>query len=124
MNEKNKDGCAGTLRISRDVLSTIAKTAASEVEEVHGLAVLSGDNIKGLLVKPKPVDVTLNDELAVVELHLVLKQGVKIPAVSQKVQKAVKEAIQNMTAITVSGVNVVIEGIFYPGEAVATDAES
>lgn len=115
MNEKIKDGAVGTLRISKEVLATIAGTAASEVTGVHSIASAPVD-FKGMISKrqfPKSVSITLNDEFAEIELHLVLKHGVKIPVVSEKVQKAVKESIQNMTAITVSKVNIVIEGIAY-----------
>ena len=115
MNEKIKHGAVGTLRISKDVLITIAATAASEVPGVHSIASAPVD-IKGMLSKrqlPKSVSIVLDDELAEIDLHLILKHGVKIPTVSEKVQKAVKESIQSMTAITVSKVNVIIEGIAY-----------
>lgn len=104
----------GTLRISRDVIATIASVAASEVEGVHALATAPVD-FKGMISKrgmiPKPVSITLTDDIAVIELHLVLRQDARIPQVSERVQKAVKEAVQNMTSIAVSRVNIVISGI-------------
>ena len=123
MNQMN-DGRAdavGTLRISREVLSTIAATAASEVAGVHSLTAAPVD-LKGMFSKrqlPKSVAVTLRDDIAEVELHLILNGEVKIPIVSEKVQRAVKDAIQSMTRITVSKVHVVIEGINFSAAATA-----
>ena len=123
MNQMN-DGRAdavGTLRISREVLSTIAATAASEVAGVHSLTAAPVD-LKGMFSKrqlPKSVAVTLRDDIAEVELHLILNGEVKIPIVSETVQRAVKDAIQSMTRITVSKVHVVIEGINFSAAAAA-----
>lgn len=115
MNEKIHEGAVGTLRISKEVLSTIAATAASEVEGVERVATSPVD-FKGMLSRrsfPKAVSISLNDDMAEITLRLILKHGVKIPAVSERIQKAVKESIQSMTAITVSKVNIVVEGIAY-----------
>ena len=123
MNQMN-DGRAdavGTLRISREVLSTIAATAASEVAGVHSLTAAPVD-LKGMFSKrqlPKSVAVTLRDDIAEVALHMILNGEVKIPIVSEKVQRAVKDAIQSMTRITVSKVHVVIEGINFSAAAAA-----
>lgn len=120
MNDRRAD-TVGTLRISREVLSTIAATAASEVAGVHSLTAAPVD-LKGMFSKrqlPKLVAVTLRDDIAEVELHLILNGEVKIPIVSEKVQRAVKDAIQSMTRVTVSKVHVVIEGINFSAAAAA-----
>ena len=70
MNDRRAD-TVGTLRISREVLSTIAATAASEVAGVHSLTAAPVD-LKGMFSKrqlPKSVAVTLRDDIAEVELH-------------------------------------------------------
>ena len=51
--------------------------------------------------------------MAVISLHINVKSGVNIPSVSENVQRAVKEAVQNMTGIVVSRVNIVIAGIVF-----------
>ena len=120
MNDRRAD-TVGTLRISREVLSTIAATAASEVAGVHSLTAAPVD-LKGMFSKrqlPKSVAVTLRDDIAEVELHLILNGEVKIPIVSEKVQRAVKDAIQSKTRVTVSKVHVVIEGINFSAAAAA-----
>lgn len=115
---RNTDGAAGTLRISKDVLATIAKASAKEVNGVSCIAENSA-NIKDMISRgqfAKPVSVVLNDELAEVELHLILQKGCRIPVVSENVQNAVKESIQSMTGIAVSRVNVVIDGITFEAD--------
>lgn len=100
----------GTLRISQEVIATIASCAATEVAGVAGLAVHTA-NIKNLFTKNavnKSIVVTLSDDVAVIDIRLNLYSGTRIPSVSEEVQRAVKEAVQNMTGITVSKVNVYI----------------
>ena len=113
MIEKRKKHPVGTLKISKNVVTTIAHAAALEVDGVSRLSASQVD-IKGMIAKrqiPKPVSVTIVDGLVEIELHLFLKNDVKIPNVSESVQRSVKEAVQNMTDITVSNVNLIIEGI-------------
>ena len=47
----------------------------------------------------------MRDGTAELTLNLVVKFGAKIPAVAEKVQENVKSAVQNMTNVTVSRVN-------------------
>ena len=108
----------GTLRISRDVIATIAKSTAAEVEGIYGIAKLSSD-FKGMFNKGqsvKPVSGEINDEIAV---NVILAGGYKIPAVAEKVQKSIKESVQSMTGITVSKVNMVVAGVRFPEAAEA-----
>ncbi len=105
----------GNLRISREVIATIARYASLEIEGVDSLASFA-TNIKGWLLKKqsaRPVSIDLNDDVAVIYLHINVKSGVNIPKTSEKVQHAVKEAVQNMTGIVVSRVNIVIAGIVF-----------
>lgn len=106
----------GILRISQDVIATIACCAATEIAGVAGLATYS-TNIRNIFTKNavnKSVVVNLNDDVAVIDVHLNLFFGAKIPSVSEAVQRSVKEAVQNMTGITVSKVNVFIGDITFP----------
>lgn len=105
----------GSLRISRDVIATIASCAASEVEGVAGLSAVSA-GIRTLFAKDqvnRSVGVDLSDDVAVIEVNLALREGVRIPGVCQAVQKAVKEAVQNMTGMTVAKVNVRVGDIVF-----------
>ena len=122
-NQSATTDCAGKLKISEEVISTIAAQAALEVEGVSSCA--SGNtNIKNnflgnlahnfsKVINTKAVAVEMNDGIATIDISLVLKPGFKVREVVPKVQQGVKEAIQNMTGITVSKVNVVVESVFF-----------
>lgn len=54
---------------------------------------------------------TIARRKAAVEISVTLKYGYSIPEVSEKVQKKVSQAIENMTGLEVEKVNVRIAGI-------------
>lgn len=105
----------GNLKISQEVIATIAGVAAREIEGVAGMAQAPG-NFRKLIVKSpsaKSVNITMNDDIAVIDVYVTLRFGAKIPEVSQSIQTSVKEAVQTMTGIVVSRVNVNVAGISF-----------
>lgn len=92
----------------------IASLAATEVE---GVSAMSGNITNELMSKvgmkslTKGVKVEVLGSNALVDLSVTLEYGYNIPQTSQKVQEKVKIAIENMTGLTVSTVNVRIAGI-------------
>ena len=116
--QRNDNKPTGSLRISQDVIATIASYAATEIDGVASLAPLS-PNIAGWLIKKqtsRPIIVELNDDVAVIDVNIVLKFGAKIPEVSQAVQRSVKESVQNMTGITVTKVNINVSDISFDSD--------
>ena len=109
MDVANTNAVNGSLQISTDVIAKIARLAALEIEGVKEVSAPSG--VKGLLGKPKSVSIDLLEDVAEITLHLVIYYGGKLPAICEKVQENVKSAVQNMTSITVSRVNVVVVGV-------------
>ncbi len=108
----------GSLRISQEVVATIASYALKEIDGVAGLATFSS-NIKHLFTQKrvlKSIEVEITDDVAEISLNVNLKNGAKIPVVAEEIQTAVKEAVQNMTGITVAKVNVNIAGIVFEQE--------
>lgn len=103
----------GNLKISEDVVASIATIAAKEVEGVAELSTAPA-NLKGIF-KSKPVktcvEVDLNDGVAIIDIYLKIKYGAKVQPVSNEIQKKVKDSVQNMTGIAVSKVNIHISGI-------------
>ena len=100
----------GSLQISTEVIAKIARLAALEIDGIKEVSPAAA-GVKGLLAKPKSVVVDLNDDVAELTLQVVVMYGAKIPSVCEKVQENVKAAVQNMTSITVSRVNVVVAGV-------------
>ena len=114
MDLQNMDLQGGSLQISTDVIAKIARCAALEVEGVAEVSCgTQNKKLKDLLeasIQP-PVAVEMRDGTAELTLHLIMASGARIPAVAEKVQENVKSAVQNMTSVTVSRVNLVIAGL-------------
>ena len=114
MDLQNMDLQGGSLQISTEVTAKIARCAALEVEGVAEVSCgTQNKKLKDLLeasIQP-PVAVEMRDGTAELTLHLIMASGARIPAVAEKVQENVKSAVQNMTSVTVSRVNLVIAGL-------------
>ncbi len=109
----------GNLRISQEVLATIAKHVTCEVQGVAGMATAPAKlkSFKKLFSSfsspAKSVDVEISDDMATVDVYVTLKYGANIPTVSAAIQKNIKDSIQAMTSIVVSKVNVHVAGIAF-----------
>lgn len=114
MDLQNMDLQGGSLQISTEVIAKIARCAALEVEGVAEVSCgTQNKKLKDLLeasIQPL-VAVEMRDGTAELTLHLIMASGARIPAVAEKVQENVKSAVQNMTSVTVSRVNLVIAGL-------------
>ena len=104
----------GTVQIADDVVAIIAGLAATEVEGVKAMA---GNITNELVAKlgmknlSKGVEVEVDNNKVKASLSLILSYGYNIPEVSKVVQDKVKTAIENMTGLTVSAVNVRIANV-------------
>ena len=110
----------GNIHISEEVLSAIAAAAALEVEAVSSLAANLGSDIAELLGKKnlaKGVRVKMEDGKVEVDLSVLMAYGHTIPEMGKEVQDAVKNAIESMTGLEVSAVNVNVAGISFPPKA-------
>ena len=104
----------GQVQIADEVIAVIAGLAATEVD---GVCKMSGNITNEIVSKlgmknlSKGVKVTSDGEQVSVVLNLILNYGVSIPKTSKEVQEKVKAAIENMTGLTVTEVNIRIAGI-------------
>lgn len=116
-NGKTTSG--GSLKISQDVIASIAQYTIQETEGVAGLASISPSLTNWLLEKQtvKPVSIIVDDGVAVIDMRISVESGVNIPEVSKKLQYAVKEAVQNMTGIVVAKVNLHIANVIFKENA-------
>ncbi|MBD5466894.1 MAG: Asp23/Gls24 family envelope stress response protein [Lachnospiraceae bacterium] len=109
-----EDNNMGTVKIADDVVAMIAGLAASEVE---GVSAMVGNITNELMSKvgmtklTKGVKVEITGREVRADIAVMLEYGYNIPATSQKVQEKVKAAIENMTGLTVSDVNIRIAGV-------------
>lgn len=124
MELQNMDLRGGSLQISTEVLGKIARCAALEVTGVAEVSCGSQNRkVKDFLERANvqsPVTVEMRDGTAEITLHLVVAFGARIPSVAEKVQENVKTAVQNMTNVTVSRVDLVIAGLA-PAQDAAID---
>ena len=109
-----EDESIGTVKIADDVVAMIASLAATEIEGVSAMAgnitneLMSKVGMKNL-TKGVKVDVLENN--VTVDLAVTMEYGYNIPATCQKVQQKVKSAIENMTGLTCTDVNIRIAGV-------------
>ena len=99
----------GVIQIADDVVAMIASLAATEVE---GVSAMFGNITNELMSKvgvkklTKGVRVNVADGNVTVELAVTMEYGYHIPATCQRVQAKVKAAIENMTGLTCTDVNI------------------
>lgn len=110
----NGNEAEGQVKISEDVIATVASVAAENVDGV----VKVGSNFKSQVTDilntknfNRGVRVNIGEKETIVDVYISIEYGIKIVEVSEKVQEEVKEAIENMTDFDVVEVNVHISGI-------------
>lgn len=119
MEDKNtviyqEAGSIGEVQIADDVVAMIASLAATEVE---GVSAMAGNITNELMSKvgmkslTKGVKVDVLGGNVKVDLAVTMEYGYNIPTTCQKVQAKVKAAIENMTGLTCSDVNIRIAGV-------------
>lgn len=111
-----EDEDLGTVKIADDVVAMIAALAATEVD---GVASMTGNVTNELLSRvgvrnlAKGAKVEVLNKKVKVELAVSMEYGYNIPATCQRVQGKVKNAIENMTGLEVTDVNIRIAGISF-----------
>lgn len=105
---ENRFKSAGNVVISDDVVAKIASVAATDIEGVADV-VSKAMNIKKFFNSSsaaKAVHVSTSGSGTVIDIYVRLKEGHKISALAERIQKNVKEQVQNMTGTVVTRVNV------------------
>lgn len=106
----------GQIRIADEVIAIIAGIAATEVEGVAGMAGNSGSLVAEVLGKKnlsKGVKITVGQKEVKIDLNIIIEFGIKIPKVALDIQKRVQNAVETMTGLAVTEVNLNIVGIHF-----------
>jgi len=125
---KTKSGTAkGSCVISKDVIATIACSAALEVDGVSSMA-QRPTNLRELMnsAAEKSVKVTLDGDATALDVYVNLFSGRRIPDVCAQVQQNVKAELQSMTGKPITRVNVHVVGVTFEesdGDGDAADGE-
>lgn len=110
----------GNVKISVDVIATVASIATNEIKGVAGMSgtPLGGiaDILGGKKSKGRGVKVEISDNSCVIDLSIIVDYGVRIPDIAWDVQENVKNSVESMTGMTVSKINIHVEGINFDKE--------
>jgi uncharacterized alkaline shock family protein YloU len=106
---------AGEVKVADDVVASIAALAAGEVDGVSGTTGSIGQKLmKSVGMKSgsgSGVRVDIAGNMVRVDLALVMKYGYNVMETCRKVQDKVKSAIENMTGLNVTDVNIRITSV-------------
>ncbi len=104
----------GNVKISDEVVATIASVATLEVPGVAGMASRFTSDIKGMINKKgmtKGIKVEILPEGVTVDVYVILTYGKKLQEVAVNVQNNVRKSIEMMSGLPVSKVNVHVLGV-------------
>ena len=104
-----KTSTAGQVRISENVIRSIAAVAAKEVAGVEDLAPEKNNLLKSV----QPVTVSVAGDTVEITVRIILQSGARLQPVAEHVQQDVKENVQNTTGIIVSKVHVIATDIVF-----------
>jgi uncharacterized alkaline shock family protein YloU len=117
----------GVIKISEEVVATIAGLAAAEVAGIAGMSGgIAGDLVEKLGRKnlSKGIKVDVGEKEANIDLNVIVDYGVNIHEVAVQLQNSVRNAVENMTGLDVVNVNVHIQGLSFSSEIKEEDGRS
>lgn len=106
----------GHIVFADEVVATIASLAVTDVE---GVSTLNGGMVEGIsemLGKKsltKGIKVEVGQQEAAVDVTVSILYGYKIKEVCEKIQQAVKSAIETMTGLHVVEINVFVQSVVF-----------
>ncbi len=106
----------GSVNISEDVISIIAWEAMHEVDGFGGpSAGIPGDlaELIGRKNASRGVRISAEEKSVAVDVYVTVRFGYSVTKVSRDIQEAISKAVQDMTGVTVSAVNVNVTGIAF-----------
>lgn len=127
--EIGEDGNAetGNVKISPDVVATIAGIAASGIAGVAGMNGSLAGGIAEIFNSKKNmskgVKVDIKEDVAIIDIYIIVDYGIRIPELAWEIQENVKSDIETMTGLRVENVNIHIEGISFDKEKNESKAE-
>lgn len=106
---------SNNIKIADDVVAVIAGVAVSEVPGVSemsgGFAGGISEVLSGKKNLAKGIKVEVNDKTTKIDVNIIVEYGTRIPDVAFEIQNKVKKAVETMTGLTVTEVNVHVQGV-------------
>ena len=106
----------GSINISEDVISTMVRTAITEIDGVAGISNTAGAELAeliGIKTVSKGIKVQIVDDTIKVDAVILVRYGCNIVNVAKEVQNSVTEAVQAITGIDKAEVNVHVAGVAF-----------
>lgn len=106
----------GVVNISPNAIAMVAGIAATQCFGVVGMASHNiQDGISELLTGKdnltKGIEVIIDDEIAAIDLYIIVEYGVRIKEVARNVIQNVKYAVETQLGLQISQVNVIVQGV-------------
>ncbi|MEK6646156.1 MAG: Asp23/Gls24 family envelope stress response protein [Candidatus Firestonebacteria bacterium] len=104
----------GVLNISIEAIASISAIAASKVPGVIGMSGGVIDTIAQFLGKKgvdKGIRVTVDEKEVGLDLFIIVNFGSDISEIGAQVQEKVRDAVENMTGLSVREVNVTVQEV-------------
>ena len=111
---ENTDSKNGQIQIADEVIAIIAGTAAIEVEGIVLSGNVASESFGGLFGKKnlaKGVKVRVEENESEIDIEVAVKFGTMVRLAAEEVQLKVKNAVETMTGLTVSVVNVTVSAV-------------
>ena len=106
---------SNNIKIADDVVAVIAGVAVYEVQGVYemsaGFAGGISEVLSGKKNLAKGIKVEVNDKSTKIDVNIIVEYGTRIPDVAFEIQNKVKKAVETMTGLTVTEVNVHVQGV-------------
>lgn len=102
------------IKIADEVISIIAGKAASEVPGVYSMAGGFAGGFTEVFGKKnfsKGIKIEVLENIAKIDVNIIVEYGIRIPDVAYEIQNRVKKAVESMTGLKVSEVNVHVQGV-------------
>ena len=106
----------GSINISEHVISTMVRTAITEIDGVAGISNTAGAELAeliGIKTVSKGIKVQIVDDTIKVDAVILVRYGCNIVNVAKEVQNSVTEAVQAITGIDKAEVNVHVSGVAF-----------
>ncbi len=109
----------GEIKISEDVVLTVAGIAVSEVKGVSVANSLTDGLVEKFVKKNygRGLRIVMEDNHVSVDIHVIVEYGLKIPDIAWELQETVKKNIETMTNLICDKINIFVEGIHIEKEA-------
>lgn len=107
----------GIVKINNNAITTIASTAAIEVKGVCKVGRGIGKTIYEILMRrgcKNGVKIHASENELRLILYITVDYGVDISRIADEVQENVKAAVERMTGLVVSAIDVIVEGVRSP----------